>query len=100
MLTGAKKYGSLALIAVVGAWLLYVAVGSTSFQICTADKENKQTEQAAKKNSSEVLRSLIVSARVKTDCAFVFLYDSRDAITAMARHLSRCSHGRCGVPQY
>jgi hypothetical protein len=84
MLTATKKYGSLALTAVVSTWLVYVAVGSTSFQICMADKENKQSEQASKKNSPEVLRSLIESARVKTDCAFVFLYDSRDAVTAIA----------------
>jgi hypothetical protein len=84
MLTTAKKYGWLALITVISAWLLYVAAASTSFQICTADKENKQTEQSSEKNSSEVLRSLIVSARVKTDCIFVFLYDSRDALTAIA----------------
>jgi hypothetical protein len=84
MLTATKKYGSLALVTVVSAWLLYVAVGSTSFQICVADKENKQPEQASEKHSSEVLHSLIVNARVKTYCACVFLYDRRDAITAIA----------------
>ncbi|MGA7386293.1 MAG: hypothetical protein WBW81_16840 [Methylocella sp.] len=84
MLTATKKYGSLALVTVVSAWLLYVAVGSTSFQICVANKENKQPEQASEKHSSEVLHSLIVSARVKTYCACVFLYDRRDAITAIA----------------
>jgi hypothetical protein len=84
MLTTAKKYGLLTLIAVVIAWLLYVAVGSTSFQICIADKGDKQPKQSAEKNSPEVLGLLIASARVKTDCVFVVLDENRDAITAIA----------------
>jgi hypothetical protein len=84
MLIVAKKYAWLALLAVVSAWFLYVADASTSFQTCSADKENKQTEQSAEKNFPEVLRPFIVSARIKTDCIFVFLYDSRDALTAIA----------------
>ncbi len=84
MLTTAKKYGLLTLIALVIAWLLYVAVESTSFQICIADKEDKQPKESAEKNSLEVLGSLVWSARVKTDCIFVVLDENRDAITAIA----------------
>ena len=84
MLIATRKYAWLALTAVVSAWLLYVAVGSTSFQKCTANKENEQPKQPTKENSSEILGALIVSARVKTDCTFVFLYDSREATAAIA----------------
>jgi hypothetical protein len=84
MLTAAKKYGLLALIVVAIVWFLYVAIESTSFQICIADKENKQTDQSTEKQPSEVLRSFIVSARVRTDCVSNFLYDNRDAVTAIA----------------
>ena len=84
MLTATKTYGRLALITVASLWLLYVAVGSDSFQICTADKENKQPNQTADKHSFKVLRSLIESTSIKTDCVFVFLYESRDAINAIA----------------
>ena len=84
MLTAAKKYGLFALTAIVIVWLLYVAVESTSFRICIADKEAKQPRQSAEKNSLEVLGSLVASARVKTDCIFVVLDENRDAIIAIA----------------
>jgi hypothetical protein len=79
-----KKYGWWALIALVGAWLLYVAWGSSSFQECIAHKENQQTEEQTEKGASKFLRSFIVVARIRTDCFVTFLYDSRDAITAVA----------------
>jgi hypothetical protein len=55
-----KKYGWWALIALVGAWLLYVAWGSSSFQECIAHKENQQTEEQTEKGASKFLRSFIV----------------------------------------
>src|SRR5437660_5906285 len=84
MLTAAKKYRWPTLIAVVSAWLLYVVVGSTSFKICVADKEDKQPEKSAEKNSLEVLGSLIWTARVKIQCVFVVLDKNRDVITTIA----------------
>jgi hypothetical protein len=79
-----RKYTWLALIMAVIAWLFYVAWNSMSFQTCVADKQSQQSKEPSKKSFSELSRIFIVTTRVKTDCLFVFLYDSRDAVTAVA----------------
>ena len=75
-----RKYLWFALIAAVSVWILYVAWNSASFQACIANKQSQQSQE----NLSELLRFFEIKARVGTDCFFVFLYDSRDAVTAVA----------------
>lgn len=79
-----RKYLWFALIAAVGVWILYVAWSSTSFQACLADKQSQQSQQQSKESFSEFSRVFEMKARVGTDCLFVFLYESRDAVTAVA----------------
>jgi len=75
-----RKYLWFALIAAVSVWILYVAWNSTSFQACIADKQSQQSQESL----SELSRFFEMKARVGTDCLFVFLYQSRDAVTAVA----------------
>jgi hypothetical protein len=75
-----RKYLWFALIAAVSVWILYVAWNSASFQACIANKQSQQSQESL----SELLRFFEIKARVGTDCFFVFLYDSRDAVTAVA----------------
>jgi hypothetical protein len=67
----------LVVIALTVAWLLYVAFNAASFQNCLAGKQNQQS-------LSGLSRIIVVNAQIYTDCFFVFLYDSRDAATAVA----------------
>ena len=84
MLKVAKRLGWAALIVSVSAFLLYVLFSTTSYQICIADKEKEQPEKATEKTLPEGLRPLIMGARIKTNCIFFFLYENREAITAVA----------------
>jgi len=68
------------IVAAVSVWIRYVAWNSTSFQACIADKQSQQSQESL----SELSRFFEMKARVGTDCLFVFLYQSRDAVTAVA----------------
>jgi hypothetical protein len=54
------------------------------FQTCIADKQSQQSQEQSKEGLSEFSRLFEMKARIGTDCLFVFLYDSRDAVTAVA----------------
>jgi hypothetical protein len=62
-----------ALIIAVLAWLTYSASELGSVQDCVASKKSQET-----------VRWLEVSARIRTQCLGVFLYDNREAVTAIA----------------
>lgn len=64
-------------------WLGYVTWSTQSFQACRRVEYKEESWQPTEKNQSEVT-SLIVLGKVWTKCFGRFLYETRDALTAIA----------------
>jgi hypothetical protein len=79
-----QRLAWVALLAIVLAWFGYTIHQSVFFQECIANKQHQQTQEEAEKGLPEFARQKVVSARINTECVFSFLYDSRDAVTAVA----------------
>jgi hypothetical protein len=94
MLATTKRYAWRVLIAVVCLWLLYVTSVSIEFQKCVSEKQHEQSRQTSEQYVPEVLRPFVVSAHIETDCFAGFLYDSRDAIAAIATVILAIFTGR------
>jgi hypothetical protein len=73
-----------ALIALACLWLSYTAAFSLSFQTCVGEKYGHQTEQQSEKGSPVFAGRFLNSARIHTDCFGTFLFEGRDAVTAVA----------------
>lgn len=73
-----------ALIFVVLAWLCYTALELSSVQSCVTNKQNEAAQEQTEKDFPEFVGPLIIGARVRTGCLGLFLYENRDAVTAVA----------------
>jgi len=54
------------------------------FRHAQPTSKSQQSHDQSKEGFSELSRFFEMKARVGTDCLFVFLYDSRDAVTAVS----------------
>jgi hypothetical protein len=72
------------LIVIVLAWLGYTVHESKFFQECIASKQSQQINERTDRRFPEFARPYVTRSRVNTECLFSFLYENRDAVTAVA----------------
>ena len=79
-----QRLAGVVLGLLVLAWLGYTVHQSVFFQECLASKQAQHANEQGEKGFPEFARPYVVGSRVETECLFSFLYDSRDAVTAVA----------------
>ena len=84
MLEILKRIWPWVLIALACLWLVYTAALSSSFQTCVSEKYLQQSNHQSEKKSPDFVSRAFVVSRVNTDCLGTFLYESREAVTAVA----------------
>jgi hypothetical protein len=84
------------LIVIVLAWLGYTVHESKFFQECIASKQSQQINERTDRRFPEFARPYVTRSRVNTECLFSFLYENRDAVTAVATPLLLSSRSHFG----
>jgi hypothetical protein len=84
MLGVIKRTWRWALIALACLWLVYTAVSSSSFQMCVGERYGHIANQQSEKGSPEFSNHPLGIGKINTSCLGIFLYESRDAVTAVA----------------